>query len=243
MPKALKTLAFAASLVACAAAPLTSAEITLSAPGADSDLEDALRGASLTLSAQDEDVTDSQELLAAAKADYRRLVAALYEEGYFSGAVSIRVDGREASGLSLLNEPAAIQRIDIAVDTGPSFTFSQAEVAPLPPEADLPEGFAPGQPAGTVIMREAVEAVARGEGRWFVPIPKKPETLSPLTGREHEVLVLMARGLDNTDIGERLRIAENTVRNHLAAVYSKLDVSSAREAVAWAWENGIVKAA
>ena len=92
-------------------------------------------------------------------------------------------------------------------------------------------------------VREAVLAVHRGEGRWFVPIPKKPEMLSPLTGREHEVLVLMARGLDNGTIGERLRIAENTVRNHLAAVYSKLDVGSAREAVAWAWENGLVKAA
>ncbi len=91
-------------------------------------------------------------------------------------------------------------------------------------------------------VREAVLAVHRGEGRWFVPIPRKPEMLSPLTGREHEVLVLMARGLDNASIGERLRIAENTVRNHLAAVYSKLDVSSAREAVAWAWENGLAKA-
>ena len=91
-------------------------------------------------------------------------------------------------------------------------------------------------------VREAVLAVHRGEGRWFVPIPRKPEMLSPLTGREHEVLVLMARGLDNASIGERLRIAENTVRNHLAAVYSKLGVGSAREAVAWAWENGIVKA-
>jgi DNA-binding NarL/FixJ family response regulator len=91
-------------------------------------------------------------------------------------------------------------------------------------------------------VREAVLAVHRGEGRWFVPIPKKPETLSPLTGREHEVLVLMARGLDNAAIGERLRIAENTVRNHLAAVYSKLGVGSAREAVAWAWENGVVRA-
>ena len=91
-------------------------------------------------------------------------------------------------------------------------------------------------------VREAVLAVARGEGRWFVPIPRKPETLSPLTGREHEVLVAMARGLDNAEIGDRLRIAENTVRNHLAAVYSKLGVGSAREAVAWAWENGLVRA-
>lgn len=91
-------------------------------------------------------------------------------------------------------------------------------------------------------VREAVLAVHRGEGRWFVPIPKRPETLSPLTGREHEVLVGLARGLDNAELGARLRIAENTVRNHLAAVYGKLGVAGAREAIAWAWENGLVQA-
>jgi DNA-binding NarL/FixJ family response regulator len=91
------------------------------------------------------------------------------------------------------------------------------------------------------VVREAVLAVHRGEGRWFVPIPRRPDVLSPLTGREHEVLVWMARGLDNAVIADRLRIAENTVRNHLAAVYSKLGVGTAREAVAWAWENGLVR--
>ena len=91
------------------------------------------------------------------------------------------------------------------------------------------------------VVRESVLAVHRGEGRWFVPIPRRPDVLSPLTGREHEVLVWMARGLDNGAIAERLRIAENTVRNHLAAVYSKLGVGTAREAVAWAWENGLVR--
>ena len=92
------------------------------------------------------------------------------------------------------------------------------------------------------VVREAVLAVHRGEGRWFVPIPRRPDVLSPLTGREHEVLVAMARGLDNAAIAGRMRIAENTVRNHLAAVYSKLGVGTAREAVAWAWENGLVRA-
>jgi DNA-binding NarL/FixJ family response regulator len=92
------------------------------------------------------------------------------------------------------------------------------------------------------VIREAILAVHRGEGRWFVPLPRTPQTLSPLTGREHEVLILLARGLEIGAIGERLRIAENTVRNHLASIYGKLGVSSAREAAVWAWENGLVRA-
>jgi DNA-binding NarL/FixJ family response regulator len=91
------------------------------------------------------------------------------------------------------------------------------------------------------VIREAIFDVHRGHGRWFVPIPRNPARLSPLTGREHEVLSLMARGLDNAAIAGRLRIAENTVRNHVAAIYSKLGVGSAREAVAWAWENGFAR--
>jgi DNA-binding NarL/FixJ family response regulator len=91
------------------------------------------------------------------------------------------------------------------------------------------------------VVREALVAVYRGQGRWFVPIPRNPTELSPLTGREHEVLTWMAHGLENAAIAQRLSIAENTVRNHVAAIYSKLEVNSSREAVAWAWENGLVR--
>lgn len=50
----------------------------------------------------------------------------------------------------------------------------------------------------------------------------------------------MAKGFDNGAIAETLFLSENTIRNHVANIYAKLDVSSYREAIAWAWEQGIV---
>ena len=92
-----------------------------------------------------------------------------------------------------------------------------------------------------VMIIEAVRAVARGEGRWFIqPVMPQKEKF-PVSGREQEVLRLMARGLSNQEIGEQLFISENTVRNHVANIYGKLGVRSWREAVAWAWESGLME--
>ena len=88
------------------------------------------------------------------------------------------------------------------------------------------------------LIIEAVRAVARGEGRWFVQ-PRLPHDPAPdLSDREREVVTLLAEGHSNGTIAERLFISENTVRNHLANSYSKIGVTSAREAIAWAWRNG-----
>jgi DNA-binding NarL/FixJ family response regulator len=61
-----------------------------------------------------------------------------------------------------------------------------------------------------------------------------------LTLREQEVLDLMAKGYSNSRIVSELFIAEGTVKNHISRIYSKLGVHSRAEAVAWAWENGMV---
>jgi len=89
------------------------------------------------------------------------------------------------------------------------------------------------------LVAEAVEAVARGEGRWFVSM-NPPGIDIPLSDRELDVLRLMARGRDNRGIADDLKISPNTVKNHVSSIYEKLDVGSWREAVAWAWERGLV---
>ena len=89
------------------------------------------------------------------------------------------------------------------------------------------------------VLLEAVRAVARGEGRWFVRPPTRADEAAGLSAREREVLGLLAQGKTNKGIAEALFISENTVRNHLGSLYGKLQVSNAREAVAWAWRRGL----
>lgn len=61
-----------------------------------------------------------------------------------------------------------------------------------------------------------------------------------LSRREREILRLVARGYRNQQIADNLFISPNTVRNHLANIFEKLDVNRRAEAVAWAWTNGLV---
>lgn len=96
------------------------------------------------------------------------------------------------------------------------------------------------QPPALIV--DAVRAVAQGQGRWFVQ-PSRPTALPDahaLTRREREVLTLVAQGLCNADVADRLCIAENTVKNHVRSLYAKLDLSSQRELVAWAWKQGLL---
>ena len=93
------------------------------------------------------------------------------------------------------------------------------------------------QPESTLV--EAVRAVARGDGRWLV-VPYDPMSpFSDLSERERDILALLARGLSNPAIAETLFVSESTVRNTLTAVYQKIGATSSREAVAWAWAQGL----
>jgi len=65
--------------------------------------------------------------------------------------------------------------------------------------------------------------------------------IGTLTEREREVLVLMARGLDNGQIGEALFVSDATVRTHVGHVLSKLDARSRVQAVVFAYESGLVR--
>jgi pimeloyl-ACP methyl ester carboxylesterase/DNA-binding CsgD family transcriptional regulator len=62
--------------------------------------------------------------------------------------------------------------------------------------------------------------------------------LDDLTGRERQILEVVAEGLDNYEIAARLDISEKTVRNHVSMIFSKLQIRSRAQAVALARDAG-----
>lgn len=64
---------------------------------------------------------------------------------------------------------------------------------------------------------------------------------SALTDREREILVLVARGLTNEEIGSGLYISPATVKTHLARIMAKLDAHDRAQLVVRAYEGGLVK--
>jgi DNA-binding NarL/FixJ family response regulator len=71
------------------------------------------------------------------------------------------------------------------------------------------------------------------------PSPKGGATPTDLTTREHEVLTLMALGLGNTEIGQRLVISPRTARNHVASILKKLQMENRTQASIWAVKHGL----
>ncbi|HVT39411.1 MAG TPA: LuxR C-terminal-related transcriptional regulator [Gemmatimonadaceae bacterium] len=73
------------------------------------------------------------------------------------------------------------------------------------------------------------------------PMPDDDSSASSeLTPREREVLLLVAAGMGNAHIGERLGISKSTVKYHLGAVFEKLGVHTRAEAVTMGLRKGIV---
>jgi LuxR family maltose regulon positive regulatory protein len=69
---------------------------------------------------------------------------------------------------------------------------------------------------------------------------QQSEMVEPLSGRELEVLRLVAQGLSNREISERLFLAVNTIKGHNQKIFNKLQVQSRTEAVARARELGLL---
>jgi len=69
--------------------------------------------------------------------------------------------------------------------------------------------------------------------------PQQPPTPDPLTARELEVLRLLAQGLSNREIAERLVITELTVRTHVSNILGKLQLASRTQAALYALKEGL----
>ncbi len=91
---------------------------------------------------------------------------------------------------------------------------------------------------------EAVRAVAEGGApldpkvaRVLLETRAQPQPAADLTGREREVLVLLADGLPNKQIALKLGITERTVKAHLTSVFQSIGVTDRMQAALWARDN------
>ena len=74
-----------------------------------------------------------------------------------------------------------------------------------------------------------------------VPRPTPAPQLAELTERELEVFRLIARGLSNAEIGDKLYISETTVKTHITHIFQKLDLRDRVQAVVLAYQAGIIE--
>jgi DNA-binding NarL/FixJ family response regulator len=91
------------------------------------------------------------------------------------------------------------------------------------------------------LIAEHVTRAALGEPT--SQVPSRLGTLERLTPREREVLALIARGLSNDQISERLVLSPATVKTHINRTLAKLGLSSRAQLVVVAYEEGLVRPA
>ena len=118
-----------------------------------------------------------------------------------------------------------------------------ARFVPLPGENHVLLEDEPAWPRFLAEVHRFLESVEAEDGAASEPVAggaaAKPGALLELTAREREVLDLIARGHDNRQIAGELFLSPKTVRNHITAIFSKLQVDSRGQAIILAREAGL----
>ncbi|WP_394654230.1 PAS domain S-box protein [uncultured Sphingomonas sp.] len=185
-----------------------------------------------------------------------------------TGYASQEIIGRSLADVGLWSSDAARKEIEAAIEAGRDLRGHEAgillkdggkidslvstEVIHLDDDACVLWAFQDitRRKATELELVEAIEAVMK-DTSWFsrsimdklarLRAPQPDETgvgLNDLTPREREVLALICRGLDDKSIARALGVSGNTVRNHVARIYSKIGVNRRTAAAAWARARG-----
>ncbi len=150
----------------------------------------------------------------------------LRQRGDAAGAVSrleVAVAGYETSGAPLETARARLELADALAQTGQAAAAAREARQALATFEEL------GAARDTSRAREKIAAGSKRAGG-------KPR----LTGRELEVLRLVAQGLSNSDIAGRLRLSDHTVKRHVANLLTKLRLPTRAAAAAYAAQQGLL---
>jgi DNA-binding NarL/FixJ family response regulator len=93
---------------------------------------------------------------------------------------------------------------------------------------------------GTAISPALTSRLVREFTRRQRSMVPRPTTTHTLTSRELEIVALLARGLSNQAIAEKLHVETSTVKSHVGNISAKTDASNRVQIVIWAYQNGLV---
>jgi translocation and assembly module TamA len=132
----------------------------------DVSVQRAVEAASELYNNREEPVSGATGLLASAKGDYRRILAALYNRGHYGPSISITIDGQQASTLRPGAEFSKRPQVLVAVESGAKYNFGEVEIVnAAPPTDDVDDevreldelDFKPGRRASASTIRRAGE--------------------------------------------------------------------------------------
>ena len=150
------------------------------------------------------------------------------EAGEMDGITCIAQARRRAPGARPIVLSSHVDRIDKALEAGAvAYVVKSAHpddlASAIRQAFDHSVFFAPTRPPSSTSWPEATDAA-----------------VLDLTGREREILKLVAEGHSNAKLAKMLWVTEQTVKFHLSNVYRKLNVSNRTEAARWAQLNGLL---
>ncbi len=155
-------------------------DVAFTVDNASDELTEALIRSSALWTDRQDPASGAAGLITKARGDYRALLAQLYANARYGGAISIRINGQEAADLSLTTELGDLAKVEIRIDPGPSFLFGEVDIRNAPPlpvnrdPFDLTgrERLTTGRPASADILAASAEEMVDGWRQRGYPVAR-----------------------------------------------------------------------